>query len=615
VNHEILLGLAAIFILGGLAQWLAWLIRMPSILLLLLVGFLMGPVTGYLNPDHILGDLLLPVVSLSVALILFEGGLSLRFAELRGSGAVVFNLVTWGALGMWLLSAASAHWLLSLPWGMATLFGAITVVSGPTVVGPLLQHVRPTARVSSTLKWEGIIIDPIGAMLALLVFEFLVVAAEGSVSVQGALSAVALTTVIGIALGLVGALCLTLALSRHLIPEHLESPLVFMAVLLVFVGADQLQAESGLFAVTAMGMAMANQRRVVVRDIVEFKENLRTMLISAVFILLAARLDRAALGAVNVWALAHIAVLMLIARPLIAFACSLGSQLTWRERLFVGCVMPRGIVAAAVSSVFALAMQAMGIPGAEQLVPLTFLVIVVTVAVYGLSAAPLARALGLADANPQGCLIVGAHPWAREIAKLLHGRGFTTLMIDSNWSNVAAARLEGIPAHHGSALAESILDRLDLCGIGRLLALTPNDEANSLAALRFSPVFGHRGVYQLVPESKGLDLGPGETPRELRGRFLFADWMTHSVILDRFAAGGELRATPITEQFGLEEFRAHWGDRAAPLFLIREDSRLEILTVRDTPAPRPDDTLVSLVLPDNGSPAQGEGESQSRGNG
>ncbi|MBN1475467.1 sodium:proton antiporter [Candidatus Sumerlaeota bacterium] len=605
MSHEILTGLAAIFILGGLAQWVAWLIRMPSILLLLLVGFLVGPVTGYVDPDHIFGDLLLPVISLSVALILFEGGLSLRFAELRGSGAVVFNLVTWGALGMWLLSAASAHWLLSLPWGMATLFGAVTVVSGPTVIGPLLQHVRPTARVSSTLKWEGIIIDPIGAMLALLVFEFLV-ATEGNVSLGGALSAVALTTLVGTGLGLLGALCLTLALSRHLIPEDLESPLVFMAVLLVFVGANHLQAESGLFAVTAMGMAMANQRRVVVRDIAEFKENLRTMLISAVFILLAARIDRDALTSVNTLALAHIAVLMLIARPLIAFACSLGSPMTWRERLFIGCVMPRGIVAAAVSSVFALAMQAMGIPGAEHLVPLTFLVIVVTVAVYGLSAAPLAHALGLADANPQGCLIVGAHPWAREIAKLLRSRGFPVLMIDSNRSNIAAARLEGIPAHHGSALAETILDRLDLCGIGRLLALTPNDEANSLAALRFSSVFGNRGVYQLMPESKGLDLGPGETPRELRGRFLFADWMTHSVISDRFAAGGELRATPITKQFGIEEFQAHWGDSAAPLFLIRDDSRLEILTVHHTPAPRPDDTLVSLVLPESESPAQGE---------
>jgi NhaP-type Na+/H+ or K+/H+ antiporter len=606
VSHEILTGLAAIFILGGLAQWVAWLIRMPSILLLLLVGFLVGPVTGYLDPDHIFGDLLLPVVSLSVALILFEGGLSLRFAELRGSGGAVFNLVTWGALGMWLISAASAHWLLSLPWGMATLFGAITVVSGPTVVGPLLRHVRPTARVSSTLKWEGIIIDPIGALLALLVFEFLI-ASEGDVSLQGALSAVALTSLIGTGLGVVGAVCLTLALSRHLIPEELESPLVFMAVLLVFVGADHLQAESGLFAVTAMGMAMANQRRVVVRDIVEFKENLRTMLISAVFILLAARIDREALSSVNLLSLAHIAVLMLVARPLIAFACTLGSPMTWRERLYIGCVMPRGIVAAAVSSVFALAMQAMGIPGAEQLVPLTFLVIVVTVAVYGLAAAPLARSLGLADANPQGCLIVGAHPWAREIAKTLHGRGFPILMIDSNWSNIAAARLEGIPAHHGSALAESIIDRLDLSGIGRLLALTPNDEANSLAALRFSAVFGNRGVYQLVPESSGLDLVKDETPRDLRGRFLFDSWMTHSIIRDRFAAGGELRATSITEQFGLEEFRAHWGDRAAPLFLIRDVNRLEILTVKDTPDPRPDDTLVSLVLPEGDAPAQGEG--------
>ena len=313
--EHLLIGLASIVVLGIAAQWLSWRLRMPAILLLLVVGFVAGPVTGFLHPDELLGDLVFPIVSLSVAVILFEGGLSLNVAELRDVGRVIGRLLTVGALVTWVLSTAFAMLLLDLPGELALLFGAVLVVTGPTVIIPLLRHIRPTPRVGSAVKWEGIVNDPVGAILGVLVFEAIIaggVEAGLNVVIVGMMKAV----FIGTGAGMLAAGLVVLLLDRHWIPDYLESPVALGLVVMAYAVANRVQLESGLLAVTVMGSTLASQKRVSVRNIVEFKENLRVLLIAALFIILAARLPLTDPDYFSAGSLLFLAALILVVRPL-----------------------------------------------------------------------------------------------------------------------------------------------------------------------------------------------------------------------------------------------------------------------------------------------------------
>jgi len=430
--ESILLRLASIVILGIGAEWLAWRLRLPSILLLLIFGFIAGAATNFLNPDILLGDLLLPLVSIAVALILFEGGLNLRLTELRKSGGVVRNLITVGLLVTWLIGAGAAYFVLGLNLALAILLGAILVVTGPTVIMPLLRHLRLGGQTGSILKWEGVVIDPLGAILAVLVFQA-VLAGEIQAATPLIVLSLLKTILIGGVIGALGALLVILLLQRYWVPDFLHSMISLMVVIAAFLAANLIQIESGLLAATVMGIILANQNRVSVRHIAEFKENLRVLLISSLFILLAARLQMSDLAAVSVGSIAFLAILILVARPASVALSTLGSKLKWRERLCLAWLAPRGIVAAAVASVFALRLSEAGYPQAELLVSLTFIVIAGTVAIYGLSAPAVARWLKVAESNPQGVLIVGSHAWARTIAQTLQAEKYRVLLVDCNW--------------------------------------------------------------------------------------------------------------------------------------------------------------------------------------
>lgn len=593
MEHEVLIGLTSIVVLGMVAQWVAWRFRLPSILLLLVLGFLAGPVTGFLHPDQLLGDLLHPFVSISVALILFEGGLDLRLRELREVGLVVRNLITLGALVTWLLGAAAAYVLLDVEVGLALLLGGILVVSGPTVIGPLLSHVRPNQRVGSVLKWESILIDPVGALLAVLIFE-VIVAHESQSAAALVAAGVLKTIVVGGAVGLAGAGLLWILLRYYWVPDFLQNPLTLMIVIGVFTLSNLAQSESGLLAATLMGVALTNQRVVPIRHIVEFKETLRVLLISTLFILLAARLELSDLTKLTAASVPFLILLMAVARPLSVFASTAGSKLKWNERVFLSWMAPRGIVAAAIASLFAFRLEERGYAGAELLVPVTFLVIVVTVAFYGLTAAPVAKLLKVAQPNPQGVMVVGAHEWGREIARVLQQHKFAVLVVDTNEANIAAARLAGLPTHLGNVLSENVWEEIELDQLGRLLALTPNDEVNSLAALHFAKVFGSREVYQLPPK-RTRTLADGGVSRPLRGRYLFGEHVTYEFLSDEFARGGRIKATKLTKAFDFADFLDHYEEEGLPLFLIEDSGVLVPVTRRDPPRPRPNQTLISLV--------------------
>ena len=584
--------LVVIVVLGAAAQWLAWRLGLPSILLLLICGFVAGPATGVVDPDLLLGDLLLPLVSLSVALILYEGGLTLKLSDLSGVGRVVRNLVLVGALITWVIAALGAYLLFGLGLALSVLLGAVLVVTGPTVIGPLLQHIRPSGPVGAALKWEGIVIDPIGALLAVLVFEVILVADPAHASVQVAL-AIVKTAFVGGGLGLLAAAVLVLLLYRYWVPDRLQNAISLMFVLAAFTAANSVQEESGLFAATVMGIALANQKFADVRHIVEFKENLRILLISALFILLAARLDIADLGSVAIGGTVFVALLVIVGRPLAVWASTIGSRLQRRERAFLACMAPRGIVAAAVSSVFALRLQEAGYEEAGALVPITFIVIVGTVVVYGLASPWVARRLGVAVPNPQGVLFVGASPWVRALAETLQAKGCRVLLVDSNRNNTAAARMAGLPTFTGSILADYAMDELDLGGMGRLLAVTPNEWVNVLAVQRFQRMFGRAECYQLPPQ--GGSAKSRSEHRHLYGRWLFDGEHSGTSIAHRVAAGETIKATPLTEEFGVEEFKSLYGEDALPLALIDDDGTVAVVTADHQPKLRPGQTLVALV--------------------
>ncbi len=592
MSQQLLIGLASIVTLGIAAEWLAWRIHLPSILVLLVFGFAAGPATGFLDPDAMLGELLFPIVSISVAIILFEGGMSLRLQELREIGRVVRNLVTVGALITWVLSAAAAHFVIGLAVQPAVLLGAILVVTGPTVIVPLLRHVRPVHQVGSTLKWEGILIDPIGAVLAVLVFEA-VLAGGVEAATTVVLLALSKTIVIGVVLAALGAGLLVLLMNRQWVPEFLESPLALMVVVASFAVSNILQPESGLLTATLMGVAVANQKVVGVRHILEFKENLRVLLISGLFILLAARLQMEALRQIGLRELGFLAALIFIVRPAAVALSSFRSEFSGRERALLSWIAPRGIVAAAVASIFALELGEAGYAGADRLVAITFMIIIGTVAIYGLTAAPVARWLRVAQTDPQGVLIVGAHPWAREIARELKDEGIPVRLLDTNYANIAEARMAGLPVYYGSALTEGTLDNVELEGIGQLLALTSNDEVNSLTALHFSEVFGSNKVYQLPPGQ--LDATKKQVvSQHLRGRFLFGPSASYWQLTARFDAGADVKTTNLTETFDYQTFRERYRG-AIPLFLISEGGRLTVFTVKDPPQPKRGQRVVAVV--------------------
>ena len=587
------LAIGLIVALGAAAQWLAWRIGLPAILPLLIIGFLLGPVFGVVNPtDFIPEDLLFPAVSLAVGLILFEGGLTLRFSELREIQTVVRRLVSVGAVITWLGATAAGYYLANLSLELAFLFGALVIVTGPTVIVPLLRVVRPRTKIGNVLRWEGILIDPIGAMVAVLVFEYII-----TVSRTEAVGVVAFTLfkfiAIGGLAGVVGGFLLATILRRRWIPDYLVNFVALAFVFLVFSVSNTYAEESGLLATTVMGMIIANRHVPNIHSLLSFKEELTLLFISLLFIVLAANIElNTLLEVLNGSSMVLLALLMLLVRPVSVFASTVGSNFTLKEKLYLSWIAPRGIVAAAVSSLFASELVHEGVEGAAVLAPLVFLVIVGTVLLNSLTAKPLARLLGIAEPDPQGFLILGAHPVARRIATFLKGEGINVQLADTNWSNVAAARVDGLDVYYGSLLSDQSDEEVRLAGIGKLLAMTSNDEANALAALKYAREFDSTNVFQLQP---GRGSERSKLGDENRGRLLFQKPVTYAELSHLFSRGAKLKKTDITKKFNLEDFTEMHGDSSLPMFVIEEGAGVRVLTEGE-PLPEEGNTLVALVL-------------------
>lgn len=590
MDEHILVGISSVIALGISAQWLAWRTKLPAILLLLVFGIIAGPVTGWINPDELLGDILSPFVSISVAIILFEGGLSLRMAEFRKIGGVVIKLMTIGLIITWSLAAIAAYYLLGLSIEIAVLFGAILIVTGPTVIIPLLRQVRPTENTGSILKWEGIVNDPIGAMMAVLVYEILLTGGFTNMDASSVL-VIATTIIDGSFIGALGAGILYIMLKKHWIPEYLQNPITLMIVIASFTISNLLQHESGLLAVTIMGILLANQKSAKVKHIIEFKENLQVLLISALFILLASRLQISDLAYFNFQSGLFILALLVVVRPVSIYAATWGSNLTLQEKTFLAWMAPRGIVAAAISAIFALRLEQEGFADAEKLVPYTFVVIIATVTVYGLSANPVARLLKVAKPQPNGVLFLGAHSWSLDLACQLQELGLKVMVADSNWENISKARKRNLETYHGNILSEFAMDEINFDGIGKLFALTQNDEVNALASIRFAEIFGSSNVFQL-PQSAISIHKESETTEALGGRILFSNEWNHSAIEDFMSNPNQLALYRITDGFNLKNFTKKLGKNGLIVAVLNGQDNLLANSLDNPPTTQLGDLIV-----------------------
>lgn len=605
--------LASIGVLSLLCQWLAWRIRTPAILLLLGAGLAIGPMFNLLIPQEVFGDLLFPFISLSVAIILFEGSLTLRYGEIRDHGKMVRNLIPVGSIVTFIIGTLTVRWILNTTWPVALLFGAISIVTGPTVIVPLLRSVRPTSKLSNILRWEGIIIDPVGALLAVLVFEGIVSWGQGNVF-EHALYIFGKTLVIGCMVGAVAGYLNGLALRKHLIPQYLHNAGTLTFMLGVYAISDEMAHESGLLTVTVMGIWMANMKQVPVDSILEFKESLSVLLISALFIILAARVEFSAIAELGWGLVAVLVILMLVARPLSIFLSSIGTTLNWRDKLFLSWVAPRGIVAAAVSALFAFQLEMRGYEGAAALVPLVFMLIIATVTIQSLTARPVARLLGVAEPPAFGFLILGANPMARMIALALKKHEVPITLADTNWENVRHARMEGLQTYFGNPASGHASTHLELTGIGNLLIISPYKQMNSLATYHFMDWFGDTNVFSLAEGEQDQKARHQAAEKIQITRGLF-DGVSYSKLASLASKGYTVKTTQLSDAFSYQDFLEKYQRNALMLFVFDSKGRVSPVMGLDAIKVESGYTLISLVPPQSPQERKEQKEQNGKKNG
>lgn len=601
---SLLVKIALIGVIGIGAQWVAWRTNKPAIALMLVAGIVAGPILGLIDPVRDFGALREPIIKLAVAVILFEGGLSLNFRELRKTDGAVTRLVLLGSPIGWVLGSLALYYIAGLVWPVAILFAGILVVTGPTVVLPLLRQSNVAARPRAILKWEAIVNDPTGALLGVVTYEYLRRSGEGGTLASVILSLLAAAIVAGL-IGWIAARIIGWLFPRGHVPEYLKAPVLLVAVISVFVGSNMIQQETGLLAVTVMGIALANMRLDSLRDIQPFKENVTVLLISGVFVILSASLDLNVLRQFEWRFLGFLLALLFVVRPATVLLSLAFSKLPWNERLLVAWIAPRGIVAVAISGLFALRLDRLGYSDGSILVTLSFSVVVATILFHGFSIRAVARLLKVTGASERGLLIVGATPFSLGMAAQLRQLEVPVMIADTSWQRLAPARHQGIPTYHGEILSEATEERLDLTQFQVLAATTDNEAYNALVCNEFAPEIGRDNVHQLGDASDDDD--PRTLPESLRGRALFASGHGVEDIMQREEQGWAFRKTRISEQFDYDAARASLPEDGDMLLLLRKNGALRFFTHASRPTPQPGDTILSYVPP---TPKRPKGEEE-----
>ncbi|EAS20640.1 sodium/hydrogen antiporter [Flavobacteria bacterium BBFL7] len=581
-----MLELAGIIILGILAQWMAWRFKIPAILPLIIIGLLVGPIASLYTEDATKliepiwngqqglfpGESLFYFVSLAISIILFEGGLTLKKEEILNTGPVIGKLISVAVIITFAGAGVAAHYIFGLSWEIALLFSALIIVTGPTVITPILRNIPLKKDVSSILKWEGILIDPIGALFAVLVFEFISANAGGEFTLV-ALEEFGKIVLFGFSFGFSFAHALAFSIKKKLIPHYLLNVFTLAAVLGVFVLSDSFAHESGLLAVVVMGMVMGNINLPNLKELLYFKESLSVLLISILFILLAANINMEDLYLIYRWETAVLfAIVAFIIRPLGVFASSINSGLKINEKLFISWVGPRGIVAAGIASLFGSKLVTQGVDGAEYITPLVFMIVLGTVLLNATTARLFAKIVGVFLKQSDGIMIVGASKFSRIIASYLKEHGRSVVLVDTNTNNVRIAKDKGLDAVAADIYSDAITDDIEFNNIGFLMALTGNSQINDYALERFTARFGENGAYRLVHSTEVSN--PDENPT--RGLFSSTDDYVNMMEVARYY--GEIHEITIKSQEhyeGLIEI-TKTDENIIPLF-IRKKNEIDII--------------------------------------
>lgn len=509
--------LAGIIILGIFAQWLAWRIRVPAILPLIVIGLLVGPLSTLWTEDGLKlispifdgepdgkglfpGRSLFYFVSLAIGIVLFEGGLTLRIKEVKETQRSILRLISLGSLITFIGAGLAAHFIMELSWSISFLFAGLIIVTGPTVIAPILQNIPLNKNVSTVLKWEGILIDPIGALVAVLVFEFISTTDHGMSVTSHAFGTFIQVVIYGGTLGYLAGLALVRIIKRELVPHYLLNVFVLAYVLLIFVASDFLAHESGLLAVVIMGLVLANKDVPRIKEILSFKESLSVLLISILFILLAANMDMAQLRLLTEdWRpIALFGFVALVLRPLSVFISTYQGNLSVAEKLFISWVGPRGIVAAGIASLFGLILQEKGVAGAEYITPLVFMIVLGTVLLNATTARMVARLLGVIQEASGGVVIFGANDFSIAIGDYLKEQGRNVHLVDSNYNNIRKARERGLDGIVTNIYNSELAEEYELLDVGYMLAFTGSNDVNNYALRRYAKIFGERGAYRLI---------------------------------------------------------------------------------------------------------------------
>jgi NhaP-type Na+/H+ or K+/H+ antiporter len=588
-EHHIIYAIVTVAGLGVAAQWIAWRLKLPAIVLLAAVGLLMGPGLGLIDPSEDFGEYLRPVVSICVAIILFEGGLSLQLRELQESATGVRRLVYLGAPMAWAFSSLCAHYVGGLDWPVSLVFGAIMVVTGPTVIMPILRQAALNRRTASYLKWEGIVNDPIGALLAVLVFQFFILQGSGS-GWQEVAESLAFAIACGVVLGGLGGWLIARAFHRGMVPEYLKSPVLLGLVLVVYALSELFQQEAGLLSVTVMGIVVGNMNLPGIGDMKRFKEYITIMLVSVVFVSLTADLDVASLGDIGWRGIALVAAIMFIARPAAIMLATIGAKMQFNERVLLSWIAPRGIVAAATAGVMGPRLADAGY-SAEVLLPLVFAIIFATVFAHGLSINWLAARLGLASKNRDSVLIVGASPWTVELAQKLKNADINVLLADTSWHSLRPARLAGIPVFYGDILSEFAEESIELAHVQTVLAATANDAYNALVCTTMAPEIGQKKVFQLAMGSDAEE-DPRALSRPRRGNPAFDAKYDFDMLWRLYVRGWKIFKTRISETYSYDDFVADRPEEFLQIMLLREAGEVEFLRSGDENEFLPGDTIV-----------------------
>ncbi|MDO8862921.1 sodium:proton antiporter [Haliea sp. E1-2-M8] len=592
--------LLLIVLSAGLAsQWVAWRIHLPAIVVLITSGLLLGPVSGIIQLELSQTELT-ELIGLGVAIILFEGGMDLKLGEVRRVGHGVGRLTIVGPPLAWILGALAAHFVAGLSWPVSWVMGAILVVTGPTVILPLLRQARLNTESSSLLKWEGIVNDPVGVLLAVLTFQYFTLAGSNwSQIVTGLGAAVAVAALLG---GLGGWL-IGWFFRRGGVPPHLKAPLLMVLVLAAYWTSNLVQHEAGLLTVTVMGLVIGNMKLVEREPLRHFKENLTVVLLSVLFIIIPSQMKIEQLEFLDLRVAAFVLTILLLVRPLTIALATLGAPMRGRDKLLLAWIAPRGIVAAATAGIFGPALVAAGYPDAEVLLPLVFLIIIVTVLAHGLTLGPLARKMSLAAQEANGLLVVGASPWSLALAQTLKDLKVDVVVTDGSYQRLKPIRMNGIKVYYGEILSEHAEHELDNEHLSYLLCATDNHFYNALVCKAQGAVFGHHRTFQLAPQMES-DQEQKRLTLQQRGYFAFEPPTDFCTLQERLEDGWTVQSTRLSEDFDLDKLKSRLGEPGDDWLLLGSVSPQGTLQIYSSEQPFKTDAGWTLLYFSRNSDAE-----------